>query len=108
MPVLTFYIAENQSDSLRNLCEFAHRRRALRCDIPGAKPANVHIIFANAKPGCGQSACAGLFYRLATWRTAEVMENFIREPDCAIYQASGLMSRIRCFGSMAEHIFARN
>lgn len=36
------------------------------------------------------------------------MENFIRELDAAIQQASGLTPRIRCFGSPAEQIFARN
>ncbi len=36
------------------------------------------------------------------------MENFIRELDAAIQQASGLTLRIRCFGSPAEQIFARN
>jgi len=32
----------------------------------------------------------------------------MRELDFATQQASGLMTRIRCFGSPAEHLFARN
>jgi hypothetical protein len=36
------------------------------------------------------------------------MEKFMREVDLATQQASGLTARIRCFGSQAEHLFARN
>ncbi len=48
------------------------------------------------------------FYRLTNVRTSEVMEEFMRELERAIRQASGLTARIRCFGSAASHLFARN
>jgi len=108
MPNLTFYIAENQADVLQRAGDFTHKCRALCCDILRAEPQNVHIIFVAVKPGCGQPVYAQLFYRLTTLRTQDVMENFMGELDAAIQQASGLTPRIRCFGSPAEQIFARN
>lgn len=80
----------------------------LCCDILGAEPKNVHIIFVAVKPGFGQPVYAELFYRLTTLRTTDVMKNFMRELDFATQQTSGLMTRIRCFASPAEHLFARN
>lgn len=108
MPNLTFYISENHSDKFRNINNFTHKYSALCCDILGAELKNVHIIFINVKPGCGQPVYAELFYRLTTSRTQEVIENFTRELDLATHQTSGLTTRIRCFGYPAERIFARN
>lgn len=108
MPNLTFYISENHADKFKNLSDFTRQCSALCCTTLGADPKNVHIIFVDVKPGCGQPVYAELFYRLTTWRTHEVMENFMRELDCATHEASGLTTRIRCFGFPAEHLFARN
>ncbi|SMB41072.1 hypothetical protein SPRA44_480002 [Serratia proteamaculans] len=49
-----------------------------------------------------------LFYRLTTLRTPEVMDDFMRELEQIIREASGFTGRIRCFGFAAPHIFARN
>ena len=108
MPNLTFYISENQSDRFKDLYDFTHNCSTLCCEILGAESQNVHIIFIDVKTGCGQPVYAELIYRLTKWRTQEVMENFMRELDFAIQQASGLIARIRCFGSPAPQIFARN
>lgn len=108
MPNLTFYISEDQSDKFKSLYHFTHKCSALCCDILGAEPKNVHIIFVDVTPGCGQPVYAELFYRLTKLRTTEVMENFMRELDFATRQASGLTTRIRCFGSPAQQIYARN
>ncbi len=108
MPNLTFYISENHAGTFKNLYGFTDRCSALCCEILGAERKNVHIIFINVKPGCGLPVYAELFYRLTPLRTHEVMENFMHELDIATQQASGLTARIRCFGSQAEHLFARN
>lgn len=108
MPNLSFYISEHHANAFKNLYDFTDKCRALCCDILGAERKNVHIIFIEVKPGCGQPVYAELFYRLTTLRTREVMENFMRELDVATQQASGLTARIRCFGSQAAHLFARN
>ncbi|WP_353613290.1 hypothetical protein [Mangrovibacter phragmitis] len=108
MPNLTFYISENHGDKFKNLDDFTHKCSVLCCDILGAEPKNIHIIFVYVKAGCGQPVCAELFYRLTALRTHEVMENFMRQLDFATQQVSGLTTRIRCFGYPAEHIFARN
>lgn len=108
MPNLTFYISEKHADRFKNLYDFIGKCSALCCDILGAERKNVHIIFIKVKPGCGQPVYAELFYRLTPWRPHKVMESFMRELDVATQQASGLTARIRCFGSQAEHLFARN
>lgn len=108
MPNLTFYISENHADKFQNLDALTDRCSALCRDILGSERKNVHIIFIKVKPGCGQPVYAELFYRLTPWRTHKVMESFMRELDVATQQASGLTARIRCFGSQAEHLFARN
>ncbi len=48
------------------------------------------------------------FYRLTSERPPEVMAEFMRELERTIREASGLTARIRCFGSAASHLFARN
>lgn len=108
MPNLTFYISENHADKFKNLNNFTHKCTTLCCDILGAELKNVHIIFVAVKPGCGHPVYAELFFRLTPLRTHKVVENFMHELDFAIQQASGLTTRIRCFGSPAEHIFNRN
>lgn len=108
MPNLTFYITEHQSDRFKDLCNFTCNCSALCCEILGAESKNVHIIFVDVKPGCGLPVYAELFYRQTKQRTQDVMENFIRELDLAIQQASGLTARIRCFASPAQQLYARN
>lgn len=108
MPNLTFYISEDQFDRFTDLPDFTHNCCALCTDILGAESEKVHIIYVDARPGCGHPVYAELFYRLTKSRTPQVMDNFMRELDLAIRQASGLMARIRCFGSNARQIYARN
>ena len=108
MPNLTFYIDENYSENFKEIGDFTDKCRTLCCNVLGAEPKNVHIIFINIKPGCGRPIYAELFYRLTTLRTNEIMEGFMRELDFAIQQAFGLKARIRCFGSPEAHLFALN
>ncbi|MCV9376427.1 MULTISPECIES: hypothetical protein [Hafnia] len=108
MPNLTFYISEDQSDRFADLPSFTHNCSALCCGILGAEPEKVHIIYVDIKPGCGHLVYAELFYRMTTLRTPEVMKNFMYELDLATQQASGLIARIRCFGSTSSQLYARN
>jgi len=71
------------------------------------------MLLLNQRTRLKEDAIIGLifssfFYRLTTLRTPEVMENFMRELDVVTQHTSGLTARIRCFGSQAEHLFARN
>jgi hypothetical protein len=108
MPNLTFYVSEDQSDRFTDLPDFTHKCCALCRDILGAESEKVHIIYIDVRPGCGHPVYAELFYRLTKSRTPEVMGDFMHELDRAIRQASGLMARIRCFGSTASQIDARH
>lgn len=108
MPNLTFYISADHSDRFTDLPNFTHHCSKLCCDILGAEPEKVHIIYVDVRSGCGHPVYAELFYRLTKWRTPEVMNNFMCELDLAIRLATGLMVRIRCFGFTATQIYARN
>ena len=108
MPNLTFYISQQHAGRLTDLHGLTRACSALCTGILAAESENVHIIYVEVKPGCGHPVYAELFYRLTNVRTSEVMEEFMRELERAIRQASGLTARIRCFGSAASHLFARN
>ncbi|ADO49513.1 hypothetical protein [[Enterobacter] lignolyticus] len=108
MPNLSFHIAEDRFDRFTDLPGFTHNCITLCCNILGAEPEKVHIIYIDVKPGCGYPVYAEINYRLTELRTSEVMENFMHELELAIQQASGLMARIRCFGFISSQIYAKN
>jgi len=108
MPNLTFYISENQSEKFKDTSPLCDSCKALCCDILGAKPENVHIIFVDVKPGCGLPVYIELSYRLTELRTPDVMANFMYELDLATKRASGLTARIRCFATPMPQLYARN
>ncbi|HAT1647447.1 TPA: hypothetical protein I8Y12_003359 [Raoultella planticola] len=108
MPNLTFYLSQEHAARFNDLRDLTRACRALCTGILAAEPENVHIIYVDVKPGCGHPVYAELFYRLTSARTSEVMEDFMRELERAILDASGLTARIRCFGSAASQLFARN
>ena len=108
MPNLTFYLSQEHAARFSDLRDLTRTCSALCTGILAAESENVHIIYVDVKPGCGHPVYAELFYRLTNVRTSEVMEEFMRELERAIRQASGLTARILCFGSAASHLFARN
>ncbi|AUU06479.1 hypothetical protein [Raoultella planticola] len=108
MPNLTFYISQQHAGRLTDLHDLTRACSALCTGILAAESENVHIIYVEVKPGCGHPVYAELFYRLTSERTPEVMAEFMRELERTIREASGLTARIRCFGSAASHLFARN
>lgn len=108
MPNLTFYLSQEHAARFSDLRDLTRICSALCTGILAAESENVHIIYVDVKPGCGHPVYAELFYRLTNVRTSEVMEEFMRELERAIREASGLTARIRCFGSAASHLFACN
>ncbi len=108
MPNLTLYISQEHIDRFTDRHDLTRACSTLCTGILGAESENVHIIYVEVKPGCGHPVYAELFYRLTILRTPEVMENFMRGLERTIREASGLTARIRCFGSVAPHLFARN
>ncbi|WP_410955645.1 hypothetical protein [Raoultella planticola] len=108
MPNLTFYISQQHAGRLTDLHDLTRACSALCTGILAAESENVHIIYVEVKPGCGHPVYTELFYRLTSERPPEVMAEFMRELERTIREASGLTARIRCFGSAASHLFARN
>ncbi|WP_336709113.1 MULTISPECIES: hypothetical protein [unclassified Cedecea] len=108
MPNITFYISEDQSDRITGFQDLTRTCFALCTEILNAEPDNIHIIFVNVRPGCGHPIYVELFYRLTESRTPEVMDKFMHELDAVIRLSTALTARIRCFGSPALQIYARN
>jgi hypothetical protein len=69
---------------------------------------NVHIIFVAVRHGRGHPAFVEIQYRLEPFRTAAVMDLFMKELDDVIQCSTDLTARIRCFGYEASSIHARN
>ncbi|VEC79196.1 Uncharacterised protein [Raoultella ornithinolytica] len=100
MPNLTFYLSQEHAARFSDLRDLTRTCSALCTGILAAESENVHIIYVDVKPGCGHPVYAELFYRLTNVRTSEVMEEFMRELERAIRQASGLTARIRCLAPL--------
>lgn len=73
-----------------------------------AKLENVHVIYLDVQRGHGHPVFAEIQYRLETFRTPEVMNQFMEGLERAIARRTGLTARIRCFGYAAPSIHARN
>lgn len=73
-----------------------------------AKLENVHVIYLDVRRGHGHPVFAEIQYRLETFRTPEVMNQFMEGLERTIARRTGLTARIRCFGYVAPSIHARN
>jgi hypothetical protein len=69
---------------------------------------NVHVVYVDVRHGYGHPVFAEVQYRLETFRTPPVMDQFTEALDDAIARCMGLTARIRCFGYAASNIHARN
>jgi len=73
-----------------------------------AAPDKVHIIYVEVLRGRGNPAYVEVKYRLETFRTPPIMQEFLTGVDAALVSHAGLKSRIRCFGYGAEAIYAKS
>jgi hypothetical protein len=108
MPNVTFYIAAGQMPSDETLAELSSDCIELCTSVLGAALKNVHVIYVDVRHGHGHPVFAEVQYRLETFRTPPVMNQFMEALDDAIARRTGLTARIRCFGYAASNIHARN
>ena len=108
MPNVTLYIATGQRPPGERLAELSHDCVELCTRALEAAPENVHVIFVDARQGHGHPVFAEVHYRLHSFRTPEVISEFMAALDRAIERRTGLTARIRCFGHAASNIHARN
>nr|WKF59247.1 hypothetical protein HUO10_003756 [Paraburkholderia busanensis] len=108
MPNLTFYISAGQMPSAARLDELSRDCVELCTSVLEAALENVHVIYVDVRHGHGHPVFAEVQYRLESFRTPPVMNQFMEALDDAIARRTGLTARIRCFGHAASSIHARN
>jgi len=108
MPNVTLSIATEHMPSTEKLSELAHDCIELCTRVLQAALKNVHVIYVDVRHGHGHPVFAEVQYRLETFRTPQVMNEFTEALDSAIVRCTGLMARIRCFAYATANIHARN
>lgn len=108
MPNVTFYIDAKQMPADENLAELSRDCIELCTNVLEAERKNVHVVFLDVRHGHGHPVFAEIQYRLDTFRTPPVMNQFLEALDHAIGRHTGLSARIRCFGYSASNIHDRN
>lgn len=108
MPNVTFYISTGQMPSDEKLAELSRDCIELCTSVLKAALENIHVIHVEVRHGHGHPVFAEVQYRLETFRTRAVMDQFMEAPDDASVRRTGLMARIRCFGHAASNIHAHN
>jgi hypothetical protein len=108
MPNVTIYIPTAHMPSDEGLAELSSECIKLCTSVLEAALKNVHVIYVEVRHGHGHLVFAEVQYRLETFRTPAVMNQFMEALDGAIARCTGLTARIRCFGYAASNIHARN
>ncbi|MET3233506.1 UNVERIFIED_ORG: hypothetical protein ABIC54_005717 [Burkholderia sp. 1263] len=108
MPNVTFYIPTGQMPSDERLAELSSDCIVLCTSVLEAALENVHVVYVDVRHGHGHPVFAEIQYRLETFRTPSVMNQFMEALDDAIAHRTGFTARIRCFGYAASNIHARN
>ncbi|GBQ88470.1 hypothetical protein [Asaia krungthepensis] len=108
MPNVTIFLPAEAMPPDAMLSELTDRCTELCTGTLQAALDNVHVIYVPVRHGRGHPIFADIRYRLAEFRTPQIMERFMAELDDAIRQATGLTTRIRCFGYTASSLHARN
>jgi hypothetical protein len=108
MPNVTFHIDAKRMPSDERLAELSRDSVDLCTRVLQAQRKNIHVIFLAVQHGHGHPVFVEIQYRLETFRTPPVMNQFMEALDHAVAHRTGLMARIRCFGHAASNIDARN
>jgi hypothetical protein len=108
MPNVTIHIPAGKTPSDERLAELSRDCIQLCTKVLAATLENVHITYVEVRHGHGHPVFADVQYRVETFRTPAVMNTFMEALDAAITRCTGLKARIRCFGSAASSIYARN
>jgi hypothetical protein len=108
MPNVTIFIPTEKMPSDERLAELGEQCSELCTGLLRAALKNVHVITVGVRHGQGHPVFAEVQYRLESFRTPPVMEQFMAALDDAIKRSTGLTARIRCFGYAASNIHARN
>ncbi|PRG05499.1 hypothetical protein C6Q14_12410 [Burkholderia ambifaria] len=108
MPSVTIFIPEANMpanaalDGLSSACE------TLCTDVLKAAPGTIHVAYVPIQHGRGHPVSAEIRFRIASFRTTELMDRFMAELDREILRHTGCVARIRCFGYDTAHLHARH
>lgn len=108
MPNVTIYLPTGQMPSDEKLAELSRDCIKLCTSVLETALKNVHVIYVEVRHGHGHPVFAEVQYRVETFRTPTVMNQFMEALESAIARCTGLTARIRCFGYDVSNIHARN
>ncbi|WP_322026727.1 hypothetical protein [Burkholderia sp. BCC1977] len=108
MPSVTIFIPEASMPSNAVLDALSSACETLCTDVLSAAPGTIHVAYVPVRHGCGHPVSAEIRFRIASFRTTELMNRFMTELDREILHHTGFVARIRCFGHDTPHLHARH
>ena len=108
MPNVSVFIAKTRMPSEASRARFNQGCTELCTRNLRAAIEKVHIIYVPVDPGVGHDAYVEIKYREESYRTPDVMKEFLNALAGLTEEAFGCTTRLRCFGYTASLIHALN
>ena len=108
MPNVSVFVSRSSMPNEEGRDRFSRACVELCTGILKAAIDKVHIIFVSVEPGFGHDAYVEVKYREESFRTAEVMRDFLDQLAGLTEDVLGCTTRLRCFGYSAPLIHALN
>lgn len=108
MPSITIFIPGTSMPSNAALDALSSACETLCTDVLSAAPGTIHVAYVPIRHGRGHPVSAEIRFRIASFRTTELMDRFMAELDREILRHTGFVARIRCFGYDTTHLHARH
>ncbi len=108
MPNVSVFITRSKMPDEAHRADFTARCTVLCTGNLRAAIEKVHIVFVPVEPGFGHDAYVEIKYRDESFRTPEVMKDFLVQLDRLTGETLGCTTRLRCFGYTAPLIHALN
>ncbi|RQS52729.1 hypothetical protein [Burkholderia sp. Bp8986] len=108
MPSVTILIPGTSMPSSAALDALSSPCETLCTEVLRAVPGTIHVAYVPIRLGRGHPVSAEIRFRIASFRTTELMDRFMAELDREILRHTGSIARIRCFGYDTTHLHARH
>ncbi|RQR33722.1 MULTISPECIES: hypothetical protein [unclassified Burkholderia] len=108
MPSVTIFIPGTSMPSSAALDALSSACETLCTEVLSAAPGTIHVAYVPIRLGRGHPVSAEIRFRIASFRTTELMDRFMAELDREILRHTGFIARIRCFGYDTTHLHARH
>ncbi|MCR4465391.1 hypothetical protein [Burkholderia sp. SCN-KJ] len=108
MPSVTIFIPGTSMPSNAALDALSSACETLCTEVLRAAPGTIHVAYVPIRHGRGHPVSAEIRFRIASFRTTELMDRFMAELDREILRHTGFVARIRCCGYDTTHLHARH